>query len=299
MFKKYNAYLAILPAALAIFFLMGFPLAYSIYLSFTNYSQAHYVDYSFIGLRNYIRIFTEVGSGLGSVFSWTAIYAFTVEVLSCFMGIVLAILLNDGQIKIRKIYRTMLILPWATPAFITLLVWKGLLNYNYGIVNMVLDKIGYRVEWLTDPFWARISVIVISVWYSFPFIMSVALGSLQAIPVTLYDACKIDGAGAIARFKAITYPFLIRSLAPIIFMGILLNFNNFGLYFITGGGPVSGSLNNPGATDLFITYIYKLAFASERYGFAAAYSILLFLMIALAVSAGMLITRKRKGGSHE
>jgi ABC-type sugar transport system permease subunit len=137
---------------------------------------------------------------------------------------------------------------------------------------------------------------VISIWYSFPFIMSTTLGGLQAIPSSLYDACKVDGGGRIAEFRAITMPYLMKSVAPILILGLVLNFNNFGLYFITEGGPVSGSLSNPGATDLFITYIYKLAFSSERYGFASAYSIILFLMIGILTGLAFYFIRKRKGG---
>lgn len=269
-----------------VFFIIGliclFPIIYNIYLSMTNFSIYRYLNYSFIGLKNYIKMFGDNVNNFINLISWTFIYSSIVLILSFFLGTFLAVLLNNKMVKLRKIYRTFLIIPWAVPAFITLLIWRGLLNYNFGAINQLIQLFGLdKIPWLLEPIWARISVIMVSIWYGFPYLMVVVLGVLQSIPRELYEAASLDGASRFHAFKRITLPLLLKQMLPILLLNFIMNFNNFGIYLLTEGGPALGSAMNPGATDLLITYIFRLAFSIRRYGLAAAYAVIIFIFLAI------------------
>lgn len=288
-----KALLWLSPALITTTILCLVPIIYNIYLSFTDYSLYKYNNYRFIGLKNYKEIFkTSLGS-INSVLGWTFIYALSSQFVSFSIGTILALFLNKHDIKLKKIYRTLLIIPWAVPAFISILIWKGLMNYNFGAINGILTSIGLKkIPWLLDKNWARISAIIVNVWCGFPFLMVVVLGVLQSIPNELYEAASIDGATSFYSFKKITLPLLLYSVIPVLMLGFIMNFNNFGLYLLTEGGPVFGSIKNPGATDLLITYIFKVAFRSQRHGLAASYAVIVFLFMLMFFLINIFISKK-------
>ncbi len=271
-------YAYIAPALILMSVLSLLPNLYSVYLAFTNFSLYHYQDFRFVGLRNFITILSgdEVRE-FARVLAWTLVWAGGSVVLSIGMGLFLAMGLNKPEIRFRNLYRTLFIVPWAIPAFISVLMWQGLLNSNEGAINVLT---GLNIRWLDDPFWAKISVLVVNVWLGFPFMMTVCLGALQSIPKELYESASVDGAPATKQFFNITLPMIRSAMLPVLISSFAFNFNQFtAIYLLTKGGPaVKGSA--AGATDILITYSYKLAFGLYQYGMACAYAIIIFLIVA-------------------
>lgn len=256
----------------------------TIYYSFTNYSLKHFSDWHLIGVGNYQRILVGSAKGeLWSVLGWTGIWAVVSTFVSLGIGILLALLLNNKNIRERNIYRMLLILPWALPSTITLLTWRGLLNSSFGPINRFLATFGIaNIPWLTDPLMAKVTCLLVNFWISFPFMMITCLGALQAIPEELYDAGKVDGASSWKSFWKITFPLMSSSTLPLLVSGFAMQFVNFGVIFLlTEGGPFTKTSTLSGATDLLSTYMYKMAFFSSNfdYGMSAACGVLLFMIV--------------------
>lgn len=243
-----------------------------------------------IGLRNFVKLVTnpQISGPFAKVFLWTFIYATLTVLLNFALGLFTAILLNDPFLKFRTVYRVLAIVPYALPAFITILVWRGMLNVHFGVINHMLVAVfgsGARVPWLQNAMWAKASVLLVNLWLGYPYMMLISLGALQSIPGSLYEAARVDGATWWQRFWKITLPLLLMPLAPLLIGAFAFNFNNFTLiYLLTEGGPaIAGSVTPAGATDILISYTYNLAFAGERgnqLGLAAAVSVLIFLIVA-------------------
>ena len=215
------------------------------------------------------------------VFVWTIVFA-TLTVFGSFaIGLFLAIALNHPEMRMQRSYRTLLVIPYAIPGFLSLLVWQGLLNDDFGVVNNVLHL---NVPWLFDPNWAKVSCILVSVWLTTPYFFLVALGALQSIPAELVEAARVDGGGPLAIFRRITLPLLLVAVAPLLIASFAFNFNNFNnIYLLTAGGPPSEDQSVAGATDILISYTYKLAFEAGKgqdYGLASAVSIAIFFVVA-------------------
>jgi arabinogalactan oligomer/maltooligosaccharide transport system permease protein len=238
-----------------------------------------------IGLDNYTRIFQDgrIRGPLLAVTAWTFAFA-AISALSTFaLGLLLALLFNDERMKFRRVYRSLLILPYAVPSFMSILVWTGMLNTSFGFVNQVLLG-GAAVPWLTDPWLARFSILFVNLWLGFPYMFLIATGALQSIPSETFEAARIDGAGPLQILRRITVPLLLVSTAPLLIASFAFNFNNFTIvYFITRGGPSIPEAPIPvGSTDLLISLVYKLSFGAtgNQWGFAAALSVLIFFVVA-------------------
>ncbi|HQO68912.1 MAG TPA: extracellular solute-binding protein [Clostridia bacterium] len=283
------SYLVLLPVLVLIGIFYLFPIVHNIYLSMTDYSSLNLVDYVFIGGYNYKTIFIEGLSGFASMFAWTVIFASSVMVITFLTGTMLATLLEKRKAKVAKIYKMIFILPWVIPSVIMLLTWQGILATDGGALNNLLNMLGFgKVMWLDNPYLARLCTIFVVSWMGTPYYMFLALGFLKSIPKDYYEAAMIEGAGKIKVFFAITVPIIFRALLPTLIMGFIMQFNNFGVYLLTSGGPFGSTLGAPGATDLLITYVYNLAYNTKNYGLAAAYSVIIFLFVA----AFSLITMK-------
>ena len=183
--------------------------------------------------------------------------------------------------RFQRFYRSALIIPWAMPGFLSLLIWAGLLNDDFGVINKLF---GIHVPWLFDANWARVSVVMVSVWLTTPYFFLVSLGALQSIPAELTEAARVDGGGAWAIFRRVTLPLLLVAVAPLMIASFAFNFNNFNnIYLLTGGGPYTGSSSIAGSTDILISYTYKLAIATGKgqdYGLASAVAIIIFFIVA-------------------
>ncbi len=260
------------------------PILYNVYISTTNMSLYHYDSYDFVGLLNYMTIFTSPVSDFFRVGLWNVVYSVVSIVVPFIIGVLAADALNKTPRFISATAWPLMILPWVVPAFITILIWKGLLNYNFGAVNLLLDQLGLaKTPWLTDHNTARLSVIVVSVWLGIPFMTTMATGIIRTIPGGVMEAARLDGAGSLAIFTSFTLPLVVRRMIPVLVMGFSASFNNFtAIYLLTAGGPTSpGSIGGAGSTDIIISYIFKLTLQSRRYGLAAAYAVIVFVAIGL------------------
>ena len=250
---------------------------------------ARYNDFGAVGFQNFRRIFAQASTALVPVFIWNIIFAVLTIVINSVAGVFMAVLLNNPSLRFRGIYRTLLIVPWALPSVITIQVWKGFLNTNFGAINRLLALLDLPTyDWLGNPTAAKGAILLVNLWLGLPFMMTATLGALSAIPGELYEAAKIDGANAWRSFWGVTAPLLLTALVPITLTGFAFNFNNFNLiYLLTDGGPAAaGRPATARSTDILISWAYNEAFRSQggyAYGLGSAIAILIFF-ITIAVS---------------
>jgi len=237
-----------------------------------------------VGWRNFERIFGDerYRAPLVKVLSWTFVYPFLVVLTTFFLGLFLALALNHPKLKPKKIYRTLLIVPYAMPGVLSILTWKGMLNEQYGIVNKLLPG---SIPWLSDPLWAKAAVLLVQLWSGTPYMFLIATGAIQALSSEIVEAAEVDGASARKIFWNIKLPLVVIALTPLLIASYAYNFSNFGsIYLLTGGGPVileSGGI--AGHTDILISYTYNLAFTAGKgrdYGLASAVSFINFVLVA-------------------
>ncbi|MCR6646723.1 MAG: ABC transporter permease subunit [Cellulomonas sp.] len=254
----------------------------------------------FVGFENFTKAFTDdtYAGPLLKIALWTFVFAFASVVVSFFLGLVLALVYNDPRVRGRRVLRTLFILPYAFPAFLSALLWRGMLNANpdYGIVNQ-LFFFGARIEWLDDPTLAKVSVILVNLWLSYPYWFLVCTGALQSLPGDVQEAARIDGAGRWRTFQSITMPLLLVSTAPLLIASFAFNFNNFTLiYMLTGGGPrFTDTSATLGHTDILISMVYQIsgvAGGRADYGLASALSIIIFVIIG--VISALMFRRTRQ-----
>jgi arabinogalactan oligomer/maltooligosaccharide transport system permease protein len=237
---------------------------------------------TYVGFTQFRRIVNDplIRRPFLRVFAWTFSFAFLTVFLSFALGLFLAITLQK-PIRFRSLYRTVIVVPYAIPAFLMILVWAGLLNDQFGVVNHVLHT---SIPWLFDPWWARTSIVFVSVWLTFPYFFLVSLAALQSIPAELTEAARVDGAGPLQVFRRITLPLLLVAVAPLLIASFAFNFNNFNVvYLLTKGGPAAGDQPLAGSTDILISYTYKLAFETGTggaYALACAVSLIIFFIVA-------------------
>ncbi|MCR6690366.1 ABC transporter permease subunit [Cellulomonas sp.] len=250
-----------------------------------------------VGFDNFTRAFTDdrLRGPFVEVFVWTFAFALLSVLTTFVLGLFLAIVFNDPRVRGRKVLRALLILPYAFPAFLSALVWKGMLNDSFGFVN---ERIlgGADIGWLTDPWLAKLSVILVNLWLGFPYMFLVCTGALQSIPGEVYESARMDGASAWRVHRSIVLPLLMVSVAPLLVASFAFNFNNFALiYMLTGGGPnFVGTPVVVGHTDILISMTYSVAFESglKQYGFASALSILIFVIVGAISWWGFRRTRR-------
>jgi arabinogalactan oligomer/maltooligosaccharide transport system permease protein len=240
-----------------------------------------------VGFANFWKAFTDesIRGPLLGVLLWTFAFAILSVATTFALGLFLALVFNDQRMRGRKAYRIIMILPYAFPGFLSGLVWLGMLNQDFGYVNQVLFH-GADIPWLTDPWLAKVSVLLVNLWLGFPYMFLICTGALQAIPDDVLEAATMDGARPWGVFRFIKFPLLLVSVAPLLISSFAFNFNNFNvIYMLTGGGPRDVEAGvNAGATDLLITLVYKVAFGSgtgRDYGLASAFAIIIFIVVAI------------------
>ncbi|GAA1779171.1 ABC transporter permease subunit [Agromyces lapidis] len=239
-----------------------------------------------VGFDNFVRAVTDtrLAGPLLYVTAWTFAFALISVASTFFLGLFLAIVFNDMRMRGRKIYRVLMILPYAIPSFLSALVWAGMMNESFGFINQVLLG-GASIPWLTDPLLAKVSILIVNLWLGFPYMFLVCMGALQSIPDDIQEAAKVDGAKPWAIFRLIKLPLLLVTVAPLLIASFAFNFNNFNtIYMLTDGGPRDSNAPIPvGFTDILITMVYKVAFTGQTrdYGLASAYSIIIFIVVAV------------------
>lgn len=241
-----------------------------------------------IGLKNFIDFATSpaLRGPLVQIITWNFIFP-VISVLSTFaLGLAIAVLYNDRDFPFKKVIRTLLLIPYTIPGLITILIWRGMMNAEFGIINRTLETwFGWAPPWTTEPFWAQVAVLLVNLWLGYPYFMLVTSGALQSISSDLYEAATVDGATPWQKFRGITLPLLLVSVGPLLIASYVYNFNNFNLIylFIGGGPPIVGASTQAGHTDILISYVYKLAFESGgrgvQYGLASAISIIVFVIV--------------------
>ncbi|MCK3655558.1 maltose transporter [Pasteurellaceae bacterium Macca] len=241
-----------------------------------------------IGWANFAKILTDEGvqKPFIQIFIWTVVFALLTVVFTTLLGMVFASLVQWEALKGKAVYRLLLILPYAVPGFISILVFKGLFNQSFGEINLILDNLfGIRPEWFNDPFLAKAMLLIVNTWLGYPYMMIVCMGLLKAIPQDLYEASAIDGATVWQNFTKITMPMLIKPLMPLMIASFAFNFNNFVLIqLLTQGRPAMISTSTPaGHTDLLVSYTYRIAFegsGTQDFGLAAAIAVIIFLLVS-------------------
>ncbi|UZN01762.1 ABC transporter permease subunit [Cellulomonas sp. S1-8] len=240
-----------------------------------------------VGLDNFRTAFGDerYAGPFVKILLWTFAFAILSVVTTFLLGLFLAITFNDTRLRGRRIYRTLLIFPYAIPGFLAALLWSGLLNRSYGFVNQVLLG-GAAIPWLTDPWLAKASVLGVNLWLGFPYMFLICTGALQSLPGDVLEAAKVDGAGALRTWRSVTLPLLLVSTAPLLISSFAFNFNNFTLiYMLTNGGPRFADASVPlGHTDILISMVYSVSgldgTAAKNYGLASALSIVVFVIVA-------------------
>jgi len=241
-----------------------------------------------VGLDNFRQFLRSpaLQGPLVRIILWNFAFAFLSVGMTFALGLTIAVVFNDRTLRGRKLITTLLLIPYTIPSLITIMVWRGMLNPEIGIINRTLEAlIGWAPPWFTDPFWAKAAVLLVNLWLGFPYFMLICSGALQAVSPDLYNAAEVDGANTWQRFWKITLPLLLVAVGPLLVASFVFNFNNFNIIFlfIEGGPPIAGAATEAGHTDILISYVYNLAFAGGRgaqYGLAAAITMVIFLIVA-------------------
>lgn len=251
-----------------------------------------------IGFANYLKVLSDPGirDPFIQIFAWTVIFSVATVVFTLVLGLLLANLLQWDQIKGKSFYRTMFILPYAVPAFISILVFKGLFNQNFGEINLILENLfGIRPDWFSDPALARTMILIVNTWLGYPYMMLLCMGLLQSIPRDLYEASAMDGAGPINNLLNVTFPLIIKPLVPLLVASFAFNFNNFVLIaLLTGGAPdIIGAGTPAGTTDLLVSYTYRIAFqdSGQNFGLAAAIATVIFILVGALSLLNLKLTK--------
>jgi len=275
-----SAYAYLAPAAVAMIVLVFVPFAVGAGMSLFWHDAGHW---TFIGLRNFGDILASRDAPITDPLSFyftlavTALWTVANVALHVIIGVTLALLLRDPFLKLRGVYRVLLIVPWAVPNYITALIWKGMFQRQFGAINGLLAWVGlHTISWFSRFWTAFAANVATNVWLGFPFMMVVTLGALSRIPKELEEAAALDGATRWQRFRHVILPLLKPALLPSVLLGAVWTFNMFNIIFLVSGGEPDG------ATEILVSQAYRWAFTrGHRYGYAAAYAVLIFAVLAI------------------
>ncbi len=256
--------------------------------------------FTFVGLKNYKELFFDPATKFVffKALSWTITWATLSVLLTFSLGSFLAVLLNDLEGKAKFAYRMIFIIPYSIPFFISVLIFKGMLNKDFGEINNLLSFFTISpVPWLENKLWARVSVLMVNLWLGFPYMLLVITGILQSIPKSIYEASSLEGATSFQNFRFLTFPLVLRAMIPLLMGSFAFNFNNFvGIYLLTGGGPVISNVSTPlGETDILISYTYRLAFEGsqgQNFATASAVSMMIFAIVVSITLLNFKVSKK-------
>jgi arabinogalactan oligomer/maltooligosaccharide transport system permease protein len=270
------AYLFAMPAVIVIFAVIVFPFFYNLVLSLSDMSLVRFKDWRVVGLQNYAEVLTDpMLWGPWGVFVKTIVWTVVNVAFHVGLGVMLAVTLNS-PIRGKALYRLLLIIPWAVPAYITALTWRGMFDYEYGAINLMLTKFVHLapINWLGEPLNAFTACVITNIWLGFPFMMVIALGGMQGIPAELYEAARIDRASRWQQFWHITLPLLKPVLLPATTLGAIWTFNNLNVIWL-----VSNRGDPQDSVHILVSYVYKAVFDLYRYGYGAALSMVMFVIL--------------------
>ena len=277
---KTKAWLYLTPALLIIFIVIVFPILYTGYISVTNMSLYHWSDYKVIGLDNYARALFKFDSVFLSALLTTVLWTALNMVIQLGVGFLIALGLNTPKLRLKRVYQTLLMVPWAVPAYISILLWRvGMFNIEFGVLNKLLTLMGFgKVDFLSNNVIAFCSCMALNLWMALPFMIATIDGALQSIDRGLYESATLDGAGFWGKIRYITIPGIKPIIAPAAVMTTFITFKQFDIiYLLTQQrGYMTGATLNT-----VITYAHQNAFVSNNYGLSGAVSMLLFIVIIL------------------
>ncbi|MGE5614993.1 MAG: carbohydrate ABC transporter permease [Bacillota bacterium] len=285
--EQFFAWMLLLPASLVLLTVRLWPMIQGIGLSFTNRQLLKNVPTRFIGLENYLNLFND--KSYWSSASFTIIYTLGTVILGYLLGLAIALLMNM-QIKGRGIFRTFVMIPWVIPSVVAAYIWRYALNDQVGIINIVLQSLGLAskpVAFLSTPWAARMTVILVNMWRNYPFMALVLLAGLQTVSEEIKEAARIDGANIWQVFRNVTWPQLRGVTAMCTTLMFIWTFNNFdSVFLLTSGGPNE-------ATYVLSVHAYYAAFSRMRTGYASAMATLMLVFMLIVTTIYLrLINRK-------
>ncbi len=266
------------PSLILIALMVVFPILYTAYISLTNMNVYHWFDFTIIGLENYIRALFVFDSGFLSALFATILWTAVNMVLQLVIAFVLVSLLNIQKLKLRKLYKTLLMFPWAMPGYVSILLWKtGMFNTQFGLLNQWMEKLGQEtVRWLSNDVSAFICCTVVNLWLALPFMIMIMDGAMQSIDRSYFESAILDGATWLDRTRYITIPAITPIISPAVIITIFTTFKQFDVvYLLTQqAGAKTGS-----GFHTILTYAYENAFITNNYGYSSAISIIIFILL--------------------
>ncbi|KXB42182.1 ABC transporter, permease protein [Amygdalobacter nucleatus] len=291
--NKLKPWLHQLPFLIFILLLVVFPLAYTIYISFTNMSVYHWQNFHFVGVANYAKALFKLDSGFAPAvlrtLLWTALNVF----LMLFIGFMIALALNAQGLRLKRVYKTLLIFPWAMPGYVSILLWRmGMFNTEFGFLNQLVKALGFApINFLSTNMNAFVSCLVVNLWLGLPYMFTMIDAAIQSVDKSIYEGAKIDGASFWKMHFSITAPVILPILSPVIIMTAFTNFKQFDIVYLMTmqtGSKTGADINT------IITYVYDKAFITSNYGFSAAITGLVSLLIIILYFAMQKSTTKEK-----
>ena len=268
------------PSLLLIALMVVFPIFYTAYISLTNMNVYHWFDFTIIGLENYFRALFVFDSGFLSALLATMLWTAVNMVLQLVIAFVLVSLLNVQKLKLRKLYKTLLMFPWAMPGYVSILLWKtGMFNTQFGLLNQWMEKLGHEaVRWLSSDVSAFLCCTVVNLWLALPFMIMIIDGAMQSIDRSYYESAILDGATWLERTQYITLPAITPIISPAVIITVFTTFKQFDVvYLLTQqAGAKTGS-----GFHTILTYAYENAFITNNYGYSSAISIIIFILLLL------------------
>lgn len=268
------------PSLILIGLMVVFPIVYTAYISLTNMNVYHWFDFTIVGLENYIEALFVFDSGFLSALLATVLWTVVNMVLQLVIAFVLVSLLNNRKLKLRKLYKTLLMFPWAMPGYVSILLWKtGMFNTQFGLLNQWMEKLGQEaVRWLSSDVSAFLCCTVVNLWLALPFMIMIMDGAMQSIDKSYYESAILDGATWLERTRYITIPAITPIISPAVIITVFTTFKQFDVvYLLTQqAGAKTGS-----GFHTILTYAYENAFITNNYGYSSAISMIIFILLLI------------------
>ena len=266
------------PSLILIAMMVVFPILYTVYISLTNMNVYHWFDFTVIGLDNYVRALFVFDSGFLSALLATVLWTVVNMILQLVIAFILVSLLNIQKLRLRKLYKTLLMFPWAMPGYVSILLWEtGMFNTQFGLLNQWMEKLGHEtVRWLSNDVSAFLCCTVVNLWLALPFMIMIMDGAMQSINKSYYESAILDGATWLDRTRYITIPAITPIISPAVIITIFTTFKQFNVVSLLTqqAGAKTGS-----GFHTILTYAYENAFITNNYGYSSAISIIIFILL--------------------
>lgn len=272
------SYVWSMPSLLLILIIVIFPILYTGYISLTNMNVYHWNDFEIIGLENYMDALFVLDNGFIKAFGVTILWTVVSMILQVVIAFLIASMLNIKKLRLRNVYKTLLIFPWAMPGYVSILLWKtGMFNSQFGLLNQWLEKMGREpVRWLNSDVMAFICCSVVNLWLALPFMITIIDGALQSIDKSFYESALLDGATWLERTVYITIPLIRSIIAPSVVITVFTTFKQFDVIYL-----LTQQVGSKTGADIhtIMTYAYEKAFITNNYGYSSAISIIIFVIL--------------------